>query len=111
MKIAIWWGRNETFDNERFESVKEDFSDGGNEYSFDCWVGFFSIPRVSHIVSESQLCDIFGKTGDALHMILWDNPARHGSVLRGLILIELLQISHNCVTECTLQAKFFLKLI
>ena len=44
-------------------------------------------------------------------MILGDNPAGHGSVLRDLILIELFQISHNCVTECTLQVKLFLKLI
>ena len=29
LKIAIWWGRNETFDNERFKSIKGDFSDGG----------------------------------------------------------------------------------
>ena len=34
-------------------------------------------------------------------MILGDNPAGHGFVL-----IEFFQISHNCVTECTLQAKF-----
>ena len=43
-------------------------------------------------------------------MILGDNPAGHGFVLRDLVLIELFQISHNCVTECTLQAKFLLKL-
>ena len=29
LKIAIWWGRNETFDNERFKSIKGDCSDGG----------------------------------------------------------------------------------
>ena len=32
MKIAVLWGRNETFDSERFKSIKRDFSDGGNEY-------------------------------------------------------------------------------
>ena len=32
-------------------------------------------------------------------------------LLRDLAVIELFQISHNCVTECTLQAKFLLKLI
>ena len=32
-------------------------------------------------------------------MILGDNPAG----------IKLFQISHNCVTECTLQANFFIK--
>ena len=42
----------------------------------------------------------------AWNMILGDNPAGHGFVLRDLVLIELFQISHNCVTECTLQAKF-----
>ena len=57
-----------------------------------------------------QFCDIFGKKGDAWHMILGDNPAGHGFVLRDLVLIELFQISHNCVTECTLQAKYLLKL-
>ena len=44
-------------------------------------------------------------------MILGDSPAGHGFVLRDLFLIELFQISHNCVTECTLHAKFLLKLI
>ena len=36
-----------------------------------------------------QFCDIFGKKGDAWHMILGDNPAGHGFVLRDLVLIEL----------------------
>ena len=31
LKIAVWLGRNETFDSERFKSIKGDFSDGGNE--------------------------------------------------------------------------------
>ena len=44
-------------------------------------------------------------------MILGDNPAGHGFVLRDLVLIELFQISHNCVTECMLLANFLLKLI
>ena len=42
-------------------------------------------------------------------MILGDNPVRHCFVLRDLILIEFFQISHNCVTECMLQAKIFVK--
>ena len=58
-----------------------------------------------------QFCDIFGKKGDACHMILGDNPAGHSLVLRDLVLIELFQVSHNCVTESTMQAKFSLKLI
>ena len=58
-----------------------------------------------------QFCDIFGKKGDAWHMIPGDNPAGHGFVLRDLILIELFQISRNFVTEFTLQAKFLLKII
>ena len=36
-----------------------------------------------------QFCDIFGKRGDAWHMILGDNPTGHGFVLRDLVLIEL----------------------
>ena len=32
-------------------------------------------------------------------------------LLRDLAVIELFQISHNCVTECTLQAKFLLRFI
>ena len=40
-------------------------------------------------------------------MILGDNPAGHGFVLRDLGLIELFQISYNCATECTVQADFF----
>ena len=44
-------------------------------------------------------------------MILGDNPAGHGFVLRDLVFIELFQISDNCLTECTLQAKFLSKVI
>ena len=58
-----------------------------------------------------QFCDIFGKRGDAWRMIPGDNPAGHGFGLRDLVLTELFQMSHNCVTECPLQAKFLLKLI
>ena len=58
-----------------------------------------------------QFCDIFGKKGDAWCMILGDNPAQHGFVLRDLVLIELFQIRHNCVTDGTPQAKYLLKLI
>ena len=37
-----------------------------------------------------QFCDIFGKKVYASwHMILKDNPAAHGFVLRDLVLIEL----------------------
>ena len=46
-----------------------------------------------------QFFDIFGKKGDAWRMILGYNPAGHCLVLRDLVLIELFQISHNCVTE------------
>ena len=48
LENAAWRGRNETFDNERFRYIKVDFSDGGNEKIFGCWVGFFPIPRFSH---------------------------------------------------------------
>ena len=58
-----------------------------------------------------QFRDILGKKGDAWHMILRDNSAGHGFVLRELVLTELFQVSHNCLTECILQAKFLLKLI
>ena len=44
-------------------------------------------------------------------MIQGDNRAGHGFVLSNIVLIELFQISHKCVTECTLQAKLLLKLI
>ena len=44
-------------------------------------------------------------------MNLGDNPAGHGFILTNLVLIELFQISHNCVTECMLQAKFLLKIV
>ena len=42
-------------------------------------------------------------------MILGDNPAGHDFVLRDLVLIELFQISHNCVTECYTAGKTFVK--
>ena len=44
-------------------------------------------------------------------MILGDNPAVHCFVLRDLVLIELFQRSHNCVTECMLLANFLLKIV
>ena len=31
LKTAIWLGRNENFDRERFKSIKANFSDGGND--------------------------------------------------------------------------------
>ena len=92
-------GRNKSFDIERFKSIKGDFSDEGNEDIFGSWVGFCLIPRVTHKGSGEggrrhtwwvqQFCDIFGKRGDAWHMILGDNPTGHGFVLRDLVLIEL----------------------
>ena len=41
-----------------------------------------------------QFCDIFGKKGDAWHMILGDTPAGHGFVLRDLVLIDLFEGMH-----------------
>ena len=31
LKIAVWWGKSETFDSERFQSIKGDFYDGWNK--------------------------------------------------------------------------------
>ena len=59
----------------------------------------------------NNFCDIFDKKGDAWRMIVEHDPARHSFVLRDLVLIELFQIPHHCVTEWTLQAKCLLKLI
>ena len=56
-----------------------------------------------------QFRDIFGKKEDAWRMILGDNPAGHCFVLRDLVLIELFQISHDCVTKYRL--KTYLKAI
>ena len=42
-----------------------------------------------HTLWVQQFYDIFGKKGDAWHMIVGDNPAGHGFVLRDLVLIEL----------------------
>ena len=44
-------------------------------------------------------------------MILGDNPAVPCFVLRDLVLIELFQRSHICVTECMLLANFLLKIV
>ena len=84
-------------------------------------VGIFPTLKVSHKVSGEgrtvitwwvQLfCDIFGNKRDAWCVILGYNPSGHGFVLRDLVLIKHFQVSHNCITECTLQAKFLLKLI
>ena len=87
----------------------------------DCRAGFFPLPRVSHKGSgegetlhtwwKEQFCDIFGKKVDTWRVIMGDNPAVHSFVLRDLVLIELFQISHNCVNENTLQTNYLLKLI
>ena len=75
----------------RFLTVGQDFlGEGGTDYTW--WM--------------QQFCDIFGKKVDACHMVLGDNPAGQGVVLRDLYLIGLFQISLNCVTQCTLLAKF-----
>ena len=31
LETCIWWGKNETFNSERFKSIKGDFSNGGNK--------------------------------------------------------------------------------
>ena len=46
-----------------------------------------------------QFCDIFGKKGNASHIILGDNPSEHGFVLKDLVLIELFQLIPTCVTN------------
>ena len=56
-----------------------------------------------------QIFDTFIKKGDTWHMILGDNSAGHCFVLRDLVLIELFQISYNCVTEQMQQVKLLLK--
>ena len=48
-----------------------------------------------------QFCDSFCEKGDVYNMVLGENPAGYGFVLRDLVSIELFQIGHNCVTECT----------
>ena len=48
MKIAICWGRNDTFDSGRCKFIKQDFSGGENQFIFGCWLGFYPIPTVPH---------------------------------------------------------------
>ena len=120
-KITIWWGRNVTFDSKIFKSIKGNFSDGGYQQIFGCWIGFLPIPRVLHKGSGDggtvhtwwvqHFFNILGKKGDTWHMILGYNPAGNCFVLRDLTLIKFFQISHNCVTESMMQAKFLLKLV
>ena len=116
LKIAVWWGRNETFDSERFKSIKSIFlMREMNNFLADGW-DFSPSPGFPtkvqgkggtvHTWWVQWFCDIFGKKGDVWHMILGDNPAGHAFVLRDLVLIELSQISQDCVTECTLQKSF-----
>ena len=106
LKIAAWWRRNETFNGERFKSIKEDFSNWENEYIFGWWVGFFPIARASHKGSGErgtvhtcwvkQFYDVFVKKGDTWHMILGENAAGHCFLLSDLVLTKLFQISHSC---------------
>ena len=60
-----------------------------------------------------QFCDSFCEKGDVYNMVLGENPAGYGFVLRDLVSIELFQIGHNCVTECTRKTfvKTYLKAI
>ena len=44
-------------------------------------------------------------------IILRDNPAGRCFVLKDLVLMELFQITHNCVTELMLDADFLLKCV
>lgn len=41
MNIAIWWGRNDTYDKRGYNLIKG----GGNEKIFGSWVGFFPNPK------------------------------------------------------------------
>ena len=115
LKIALRCGTYGSFDSERSNSIKRNFYDRGNEQIFWCWVGYFLIPVFSNKVEQStpgevqQFCHIFGNKWDAWHTILGDNPAGHDFALRDLVLIELFQISNNCVTGCTHTQKFLLK--
>ena len=69
----------------------------------------FPHPQGSHKGSEegrqstpdgcNNFFNIFGKKGDTWRLILGYNHAGHCFVLRDLVLIELLQVSHNYVTE------------
>ena len=88
---------------------------------FGCWVGFSPTTRVSHNGSGEggtvhtwwvqQFFDIFDMKWDTWRMILGFNPAGNCFVSSDLVLIEHFQISHNCITEWMLQAKFLLKFV
>ena len=53
-----------------------------------------------HTWRVQQFFEVFGKKGDTSHMTLEYNLDGHCFVLlRDLVLIELYQISHKCVTE------------
>ena len=81
LNITFWWRVNETFDNQRFKSIKGDILDGENEQIFCCWVGLFPILRVFHKGSweggavytwwVQQFCGFLVKREG-------DNPAGHG---------------------------------
>ena len=47
-EICYLMGKEWIFDSGRCKSIKVDFSGGGNEYIFGCWVGFCHTPSVSH---------------------------------------------------------------
>ena len=61
---------------------------------------------IVHTWWVQQFFNIFGKKADTWHMILGDNPAEPCFALRDLVLIKLFQVSHHCVTEYMLKAKF-----
>ena len=60
-KLLFDGERNQTFDSKRFKYIKGNISDEGNMQIFSSWVGFSSIPRVSHKGS--------GGGGDCPHLV------------------------------------------
>ena len=116
MKIAIWWGRNDTFDSGRYKSINRSFS-GGNGKVFGCWVGFSPISRVSHKGSregrQSTLggCNkptgqTFGMKGDTSGIILGDNAAGYCFVWRDLVSSSFSNKSWLRNWKCTPQTKY-----
>ena len=117
LKIAVWWGRSETFESERFKSIKEGFFWWGKWVNFWLLGRNFSHPQVYpwRFRGRGNQSIIPGGCNNFVTFLVrrempgiwfWEII-----LLRDLAVIELFQISHNCVTECTLQAKFLLKLI
>ena len=114
LKIAVWWGTNETLDSERLNLLRGILLMG--EMSKFLAVGQDFYPSTGFpikVQGKGEQSTPGGWNNFLTFLVRREMPSKWfwQIILLDTVLIELFQISHNWVTECTLQAVFLLKLI